>query len=320
LSRALGLHFLGDRYAYALIQSSGEAPVQVMAAGTIEQEDLAALHERLGGELNLPWCLAAENDGAMLSHLPPRWPLRAVEPEVLVHPATAAAFWDWEHGRFDEQDLYLWLRSGFLLWAKGIPGAGRAGCIPRRGPLQDNLRPILNRVQRSRCNAVVSIDGDAPGGDFLIQALTAAGHAPRELARPTQEMGADPAAAGAALAAIKPEFQAVYVPEKGPRSPHWRTAMGLGSVVALITATAFTIAQQTSLSRWQASLEAEPVSEDVEQAIAAPPKELMQLLERRQRFVQALRQLANTPPNTLAEVEILSSPDSVNIRDRVRVK
>ena len=320
MNRALGLHFLGDQYAYALIQKAEDAPVAVMAAGTVEQENLAGLYDRLGGELNLPWCLAAEDDGAMLTHLPPRWPLRPVEPEVLVHPATSAALWDWEHGRFDESDLYLWLRSGFLLWAKGVPGQGRSGCQARRGPLQDNLRPILNRVQRSRCNAVVSMEGDAPGGDFLLQALEQAGHMPREIKRPPNEMGADPAAAGAALAAISPEFQAVYVPEKRHRSPHWRTAMGLGALFALLSSIAFTISQEASLGSWQTSLE-EPVDANGQApAAAAPPQELHHLLERRQQFVNALRNLADTPPNTLAEVEIVAPPDGTTVRDRVRTR
>jgi hypothetical protein len=291
-----------------------------MAAGTVEHENLSALYDRLGGELDLPWCLAAEDDGAMLSHLPPRWPLRPTEPEVLVHPATSAALWDWEHGRFDENDLYLWLRSGFLLWAKGVPGQGRSGCQARRGPLQDNLRPILNRVQRSRCNAVVSLEGDAPGGDFLMQSLAEAGHLAREIKRPPQEMGADPAAAGAALAAISPDFQAVYVPEKRHRSPHWRTAMGLGSLVALMAALTFSLSQESNLSKWQSSLKPQPDVSGEMPAAAAPPQELTNLLERRRQFVQALRKLAQTPPNTLAEVEIVAAPDGTTVRDRVRTK
>lgn len=294
--------------------------MQVLAAGTVEQENLAALYDRLGGELKLPWCLAAEDDGSMLTHLPPRWPLRPVEPEVLVHPATSAALWDWEHGRFDETDLYLWLRSGFLLWAKGVPGSGRSGCQARRGPLQDNLRPVLNRVQRSRCNAVVSLEGDAPGGDFLIQALEQAGHPAREIKRPAQEMGADPAAAGAALAAVSPDFQAVYVPEKRQRSPHWRTAMGLGSLVALLTAFAFTLTQERSLRSWQQSLEPEVTVDQPMPTAAAPPEDLARLLERRRQFVQALRQLSGLPPNTLAEVEIVAAPEGTTVRDRVRTK
>ncbi len=321
MNRALGLHFLGDQYAYALIEKSADAPVQVLAAGNVEQEKLAGLYDRLGGELNLPWCLAAEDDGSMLSHLPPDWPLRPIEPEVLVHPATSAALWDWEHGRIDENDLYLWLRSGFLLWARGIPGQGRSGCSARRGPLISNLRPILNRFQRNRCPSVVSMEGDAPGGDYLLQALADAGHSVREINRPPHEMGADPAAAGAALAAISPDFQAVYVPEKRQRSPHWRTAMGLGALVATLTALAFTLGQESNLRSWKRSLEPTVQSGDSSApTAAAPPIELVRLIERRTQFVQALRNLSDSPPNTLAEVEIVAAPDGSTVRDRVRTK
>jgi len=320
MNRALGLHFLGERYSYALIQSFPEEPAQILAAGDVAFDDIGSLHSRLAGNLNLPWCLAAESEGTMMSALPTRWPLRPQAPEVLMHPATAAALWDWEHGRFDEKDLYLWLRAGTLMWAKGTPGLGRSGCIARRGPLGDNLRPILARVQRSRCSAVICIEGDAPGGDFLMQALAEAGHPPRLLNRPPQEMGADPASAGAALAALTPTFQAVYVPERQPKSPHWRTAMGLGAFIAVLTAGAFSKVQDSRLDSWVKFAEPETMEGEANFQAAEAPPELNRLLERRTQFLQSLRKLSSTPPESLVEVEILATPDSPTIRDRVRLR
>ena len=320
MNRALGLHFLGERYSYTLIQSFPEEPAKVLAAGDVAFDDIESLHSRLAGSLDLPWCLAAESEGTMMSSLPTRWPLRPLAPEVLMHPATAAALWDWEHGRFDEKDLYLWLRAGTLMWAKGTPGLGRSGCIARRGPLGENLRPVLARVQRSRCSAVICLEGDAPGGDFLMQALEEAGHPPRLLHRPPQEMGADPASAGAALAALTPTFQAVYVPERQPKSSHWRTAMGLGALVAVLAAGAFSKVQESRLGSWIQSTEPKTLEGEVDSQAAAAPPELNRLLERRTQFHQNLRKLSGTPPGSLVEAEILSTPDSPTIRDRVRLR
>jgi hypothetical protein len=317
-NRALGLHHHGDSIAFALVQTLAESSPQVLAAGTTTVAELPALAERLGDKNKLPWCLAGEIEGVLLRSLPPGWKLKPQSTEFLLHPASAAAFWDWEHGRFDRDDLYVWLRAGAILWSRGTPGRGRSGLIPRRGPLKENLRPILARVQADRCNVVVCIDGDAPGGDTLLQSLENAGHTPRPLNRPASEMGADPSAAGAALAAISPSFGAVFAPEQIDHSAHWRTAMGLVSLLTLAFAAALTVKQNIQIFSLEAEARRNQTPPPAPERLADLPQDLQRLLQRRGAFMQALGQLTDGHSGPLAEVEILATADSAKIRSRIR--
>jgi hypothetical protein len=318
MNRALGLHCHADSIAYALVQLLPDSEPQVLAAGTTSMAELPALAERLRSKGKLPWCLAGEIDGTLLRSLPTGWKLKPQSAEFLLHPASAAAFWDWEHGRFDRDDLYIWLRAGAILWSRGVPGRGRSGLVPRRGPLKENLRPILARVQADRCNAVVGIDGDAPGSDLLLQTLESAGHSPRPLNRPDGEMGADPAAAGAALAALTSGFAAVFAPVQTDRSAAWRTAMGLISGLTLLFASALNVRQNLQISALETQALKQPADPNLAVRFADLPNNLRRLLQRRAEFLQTLAGLSQPGSQPLAEVEILATADSGKIRSRIR--
>jgi hypothetical protein len=96
--------------------------------------------------------------------------------------------------------------------------------------------------------------------------------------------------------------------------------MGLGAFIAVLTAGAFSKVQDSRLDSWVKFAEPETMEGEANfQASEAPP-ELNRLLERRTQFLQSLRKLSSTPPESLVEVEILATPDSPTIRDRVRLR
>ncbi|MCH2101425.1 MAG: hypothetical protein MK209_05850 [Planctomycetes bacterium] len=226
MSRAIGFHQCGDETAYALIENFDQAPAQVLAAGSVTNKELNPLIDRLNSR-HLPWALAAEEEGDMRRILPSDWPLQAAQKETLTAPAAAAAFWDWEHGRFDMEDLYIWLSARSLHWSRGLPGRGLAGTVPRSGPLRTTLCPALSRAQSDRNPVVLYAEGDAPGAEVLAELVREAGHDLRPLQRPSEEMGVNPAAAGAALTRLSDNYPALRAPTHIDESFTWRRMIGI---------------------------------------------------------------------------------------------
>lgn len=327
MTRSLGLHLIGDRIAYALVESLDEAPPQVLAAGRVRPEELREVLDKLDAH-GLPWCVAGERDGAMIRHLPSDFPLRARNRPVLTPPAAAAAQWEWSHGRIDRGDLYLWLSPATLHWSRGLPGRDRAGSVPREGPLRNQVKPALGRAQADRSPVVAFVEGDAPGGEVLEQAVQAAGHPLRALKRPAEEMGTDPAAAGAALIAVDPNFPARYRPERIDRTRRWRDVIGF---LILLTAGAGIGANFVQQQRATRALEARIDALDrelaapasaVQPAAAPPPAALTRLLQRRQAVHRALSEAPETeggrPVRSLRIVTDAASGDIVVERERTR--
>lgn len=291
MTRSLGLHLLGDQLAYALIESFESAPPRVLAAGKVVQSELPGLVDRLSAGA-LPWCLAGQREGARLRSLPRNWPLPTNKRAVLTTPACAAALWDYEQGRFEADELYLWLSATHLHWSRGFPGRGRSGSVPRRGPLRDNLRPAIARARADRSPIVVYLEGDAPGGDLLQQSAEEMGHELRPLLRPSEEMGTDPAAAGAALAAQTENFPAVYVPQKRRREPRWRPAIAVLATSMVAIAGAASVVQASWLGQWRDSLSAQSERpRDAKPSAARVPESLDLVLQRRQALMAEFARL-----------------------------
>ena len=313
MSRAIGFHQLGDETAYALVEKLDLAPAQVLAAGKVPNEELDALIDRLDAR-RLPWALAAEEEGRMRRILPSGWPLRARQEEVLTAPAPAAAFWDWEHGRFDVEDLYLWLSASSLHWSRGLPGRDLAGTVPRSGPMRSTLRPALSRAQTDRNPVVLYIEGDAPGAEVLSELVRESGHDLRPLQRPSEEMGVDPAAAGAALARLSESYPALHAPARLDESFAWRRMTGIWILVACLALFGLELTQSARMSGWMDAWASPTPSTTTTQRNAAdpPPRAWSDLLERRREVLRAL-----DDPNDdgrLRSLRILTDTGSAQIR------
>lgn len=313
MSRAIGFHQLGDETAYALVEKLDLAPAQVLAAGKVPSEELDALIDRLDAR-RLPWAIAAEEEGRMRRILPSGWPLRARQEEVLTAPAPAAAFWDWEHGRFDVEDLYLWLSASSLHWSRGLPGRDLAGTVPRSGPLRATLRPALSRAQSDRNPVVLYIEGDAPGAEVLAELVRESGHDLRPLQRPSEEMGVDPAAAGAALARLSDSYPALYPPARLDESFAWRRMTGIWILVACLALFGLELAQGARMSGWQDAWASASQGTPTTQRSEAdpPPRAWSDLLARRREVLRAL-----DDPNDdgrLRTLRILTDTGSAQIR------
>lgn len=313
MSRAIGFHQLGDETAYALVEKLDLAPAQVLAAGKVPYEELDTLIDRLDAR-RLPWALAAEEDGRMRRTLPPAWPLRARQEEVLTAPAAAAAFWDWEHGRFEVEDLYLWLSSSALHWSRGLPGRDLAGTVPRSGPMRATLRPALSRAQSDRNPVVLYIEGDAPGAEVLAELVRESGHDLRPLQRPSEEMGVDPAAAGAALARLSENYPALHAPARLDESYAWRRMTGIWILIACLALFGLELTQGARMSAWQDAwaTSADPTPNSRRDQADPPPRAWSDLMERRREVLRAL-----DDPNDegrLRSLRILTDTGSAEIR------
>lgn len=318
MSRAIGFHRLGDETAYALVEKLDLAPAQILAAGKVPHEKLADLIDRLDAA-NLPWALALEGLGRTHHALPADWPLRARGAAVLTAPASAAAFWDWEHGRFDVEDLYLWLSPQSLHWSRGLPGRDLSGSVPRTGPLRDTLRPALSRAQSNRNPVVLAMEGDAPGGEVLEDLVRQAGHELRPLQRPAEEMGADPAAAGAGLATLSESYPALRPPAKLDRSFGWRRMIGGWIWGVCVASFGWHQVQTHRADEFVVAEQEQPlIGGSWDEPAAPPPARWADLLTRRQAVLAALDPEGDV--ETLASLRILSDPSSAEIRvERERI-
>jgi hypothetical protein len=315
MTRALGFHSLGDELAYALIEKIESAPAQVLAAGRVHEDELEALVDRLDGR-KLLWALASQEQGRMRRTLPEGWPLRARGEEVLTGPAAAAAFWDWEHGRFDLEDLYLWVSVRSLHWSRGLPGRDLSGSVPRKGPIRDSLRPALARAQANRNPVVLFIEGDAPGAEILEDTIRQAGHTTRPLTRPAEEMGVDPAAAGAALARLTEGYGAMHAPMRIDTSFAWRRMIGAWILVTLLIGWAASAVQESRYRDWvdaQSGSTANAITpRETASTAAAPPRAWTDLLGRRLAVLEALEGAGSE--SRLSSLRIVTDVLSAEIR------
>jgi hypothetical protein len=273
------------------------------------------LVDRLDGR-RLTWALASQEDGRMRRVLPKGWPLRARGEEVLTGPAAAAAFWDWEHGRFDIEDLYLWVSARSLHWSRGLPGRDLSGSVPRRGPIRDSLRPALARAQANRNPVVLFLEGDAPGAEILQDTIRQAGHTIRPLTRPAEEMGVDPAAAGAALARLTESYGALHAPAQVDTTFVWRRMIGAWILVALFVGWGASAVQESRYRDWvaarQAAIGNEPPRVETAGAAAAPPRAWTDMLGRRRAALDALE--AANSETRLSSLRIVTDVLSAEIR------
>jgi len=164
--------------------------------------------------------------------------------------------------------------------------------VPRKGPIRDSLRPALARAQANRNPVVLFIEGDAPGAEILEDTIRQAGHTIRPLSRPAEEMGVDPAAAGAALARLTEGYGAMHAPAHVDSSRAWRRMIGAWILVTLFLGWAASALQE---SRYQDWIDAQnestsTVSSGLETAgaAAAPPRVWTDMMRRRHAVLEAM--------------------------------
>ncbi|TAH35016.1 MAG: hypothetical protein EYC70_14595 [Planctomycetota bacterium] len=322
MSRGLGLHRSGRQVAYALVERAPASAPEVLAAGQVPLEELEALYQRLTGERNLPWALAEEQDGERVRRPGADWPLRRPAARALLHPATAAALWEWECGRLLAADLFVWLRPERLLWNLGEPGVGPAGSLPRRGPLREAVDQLQRAAEAFGRPAAVAVDGDAPGAGVVEQELARAGCTPRMLRRSGEERGADRAAAGAALGAIQPARPGVFLPARTRQPEPWLWTASVLAAAAVGGATWLGTRQARALERFSGPGASTPARSSAVFAAGAPatPEELGRLLARRRAMNRALEVLLQqAPPGALEDLDLITAPGQTRAQVRMRL-
>jgi len=323
LNRALGLHLIGDEVAYALVDRRPEQPPRVLASGCVGLQALPSTFRTLSGGKLLRWGLAVEADGHRPSRLPEHWPLRHPSTEALVHPAMAAALWEWQLGRTDDRDLLLWLRGGQLSWSIGEPGLGQCGSLRRTGDLRAVLGQLLRRLSQANLPVAVACERQAPGKELLLAELEGAGHQPRELRPDPAEGGTDLAAAGAALAALEPERHGVHapLPPVRERSSGWWTLCGLLAILLGLNWWWGEV-QETELGK-QLRAAGQEARERRGQILFQPqplPPALARALDRRQGLLDAFREvLHQAPAESLRRFEAISAEGSGAVELRLEL-
>jgi hypothetical protein len=313
MNRALGIHLDGASADYALVERAAGQPPRVLASGRVRTTELPATFRTLSGGKPLRWGLAFHEDGHTPRELPEDWPLRHPPTEALLHPAMAAALWQWQLGRIDEGDLLLWLRAEELGWSRGEPGRGRVGLVPRAGTLPAALAEVLRRTSEPGLAVAVCADRQAPGLELLLEELRGAGHDPRALRPDPAEGGTDLAAAGAALATLDPDRPGVHAPAPPRRRARgfWLAHLLVGA--ALAASVAAGAAQEKAVAVQKAA--AQSARSAAEGAVEAPLAELpgafARALARREAVTAAFEGVLNgVPAGSLHAFEVFSAAGS----------
>ncbi|HEX9794782.1 MAG TPA: hypothetical protein VGC54_12435 [Planctomycetota bacterium] len=320
MSRALGLHRVGDQVDYALVDAAPGRPPEVLAAGRTRLDEVVAMHARLSGERPLIWGIAEEREDQPIPTLRADWPLQRPQTRAAMHPAVAAALWEWELGRIQDEDLFVWLRPERLLWSSGEPGSGNAGSVPRRGPLRQAVKALRKDAQRAAAPVALATDGDAPGAAVVDEVFSAEGFATRRVRGSPGERGVDRAAAGAALGALDPTRPGVFSPRRErKREPlHWKASVIAATAVGAAAWLDHTQAAQLEALR-RVSQTGPP---QAERAVLAPqvPGNLRRVLDRQAALRHGLAAvLAAVPPGRLEELELLTGPGSSRVQARLRL-
>ncbi len=304
MARAIGLHLFAGHVAYALVETLPDSGPQILAAGTSPADGIPSLVQRLSAGRELPWCFAQEtNPGQALT--PKDLPLSRPRPQARMSPATAAALWEWENGRIDTADLFLWLLPGQLHFSIGMPGEGRSGTIPRHGPLREALGRAIHRTKKKSGNVAIRVDGEAPGGEMLREAIEASGLLPHFVFPPASEQGADAAAAGAALGALNPKQPGTFPPFPPAVVPSWHWGAHAITILALGTAALF-----SHFTANPTPQETAPVIEpSIALRLAQPSARLKRAVAHRLGFLNELESWL-AQGQALQELELLASPES----------
>jgi len=320
VARGIGFHRHGEQVAYALVERRVESPPEVLAAGSCGLEEVLDLYRRLCAEHHVPWALAEERDGKRVAGPADDWPVARPACRAVVHPAVASAAWEWDLGRIQEDDIFLWLRPERLFWSRGEPGRAHAGVEARRGPLSDCLGRILSRVGGHGATVALASGGDAPGLATLEKALERTGCKVRPLKNLSAERGADRAAAGAALGALESPRPGFLPPVRTRNREPWLWTASFLAATA-VGGSAWLAREQAQAGAFTApSLPEEPPITSTARRPAPAPPELERLLARRRAVVRALETLAaQTPPGSLEELEVLTAPGSSKAQVRLRL-
>lgn len=320
MARALGFHRCGSTIGYALVEVQAGRPAEVLAAGSVGLGELAALHGRLGAERAVPWGLAEEREGARVPQPGSDWTLRRPATRALLHPAAAAALWEWDRGRIHGEDLFVWLRADRILWSLGEPGHGRHGSVPRRGPLREAMDQLLRDAAVQSAPVALACDGDAPGAGVLEDELRRAGFAVRLSRRPPEERGADRAAAGAALGAADPLRPGVFPPRKARQPEPWFWTATMVGAAAVCGAAGIGWLRAKALERHAVAASAAPAALALPPPPSAVPGELADLLQRRAALAHALAAVLRiAPAGRVEELEVLTAPGSPCAHVRMRL-
>lgn len=317
--RALGFHYQPGTSLYALIQKEEGSPPEILAAGGVAANDLQDLYTRWADDTRLLWGIAVQKDGHRPSTLPLDWELTQPATHALSHPAMSAGIWEWENGRYGENDLLLWLRPEEILWCEGEPGVRSSGRLPRKGPIRESWSQLFNRLSRRPNSVCLAVDAQAPGAEILEEAVRLDGFEFVLLTPPSQEQSADRAALGAALTALNPVRTGVIEPRPAKRKKD-PTAWGLLFLaIAALSASSF-LAHNQRIESIPA-----PAASTADSNHSPPPpppqpipNSLNRWIQRRETFLQTLEAtLEAAPTDSIRSFEILSSTEATAAQVRL---
>lgn len=320
MTLSLGFHLSGNTAAWALVERHEHAPAKVISAGNCTLSQVSELHNKLSSGHQLTWALSTCDGNSRPNRLPRRWPLMRTGPACLLHPAVAAAAWDWDSGRYDQNELHLWLNQDELCCSEAFPGDSFYCREALDAPLGQILERILSRLRRSPTQVVVTVEEQSGDRKLLLDLLDDRDFKVRELISLPEEAGANRAALGAALFALDPTRSgAIKPPSESPRNdPAWLVFF---SIALLCGVFSFWLnrQQQQQMEQWRRPANIAIASDSIT-FIAPMPLELARLLDRRRATLAALEAiLGEVTPHSLRELEISTGPHSRDARLRLRL-
>ncbi len=309
--RALGFHEEQGKIQWALVDQPDSGPPDVLAAGSASLSELPSLHRRLAAGRRLPWGLAWSRGETRPRDLPDGWPRLRPKTLALVHPAVAAGIWEWERGRMNASDLFLWLRQNEMHWSAGAPGVGPAGRLSRQGPLQEIWGRLQQRLRGREATVVLAVDEQAPGRELLAELVQSSGLTWRHLQPHPEDRGADRAALGAALAAMEPERPGVLPPQLRRGNAPAVTGLLILGLLGLVGGGA-------RLRGADMAAALPPKDAGLVRQAAALPLAMDRVLDRRSAFLNALEHsLQHAPASALQELELVTGPSSREVLARL---
>ena len=320
MTYSLGFHLSGNTAAWALVERHEHAPAKVISTGHCPLAQISKLHTKLSSGHKLAWALSTCDGNSRPNKLPRRWPQMRTGPACLLHPAIAAAAWDWDSGRYDQNELHLWLNQDELCCSEAFPGDSFYCREALDAPLSQILERILSRLGRAPAQIVVAVEEQSGGSKLLLDTLNNRDLKVRELISLPEEAGANRAALGAALFALDPTRKgAVKPPAESPQNdPAWTVFF---SIALLCGVFSFWLnrQQQQQMERLRSPANIASASDSI--AFIAPmPLELDRLLDRRRATLAAVEAiLGEVTPHSLRELEITTGPHSRDARLRLRL-
>ncbi len=316
--KSLGFHLNGTQVDWALLECLPQQAPSVISAGQSNLKNLTQLYKSLCAGHHLNWGVSICDGNHRPSQLPKRWPLIRPHPSCLVHPAVAAASWDWECGRFTDNDLHLWLSDDALHCSAATPGDSFHCRESRDGSIDQVFAKICRSIPHTINTIVIATEPNAGGQELLFESVAKKYKAIRIESTP-QEHGANRAALGAAIFAQNPTRHGALTPvKKSSLDRIWLASVLLATSFSLFNFWINQTQQKSLLTTEQES--STQVADEMPRLrrLGELPLEIDRLLERRMATIDALDEiLKHAPAQSLSHIELSSGIASREVHLRL---